>query len=148
MAYVGDQKREYQRKWIAKRRMDWIKKNGPCVDCGTWDDLEVDHNNADSKAFNVSQLWSLSKTNPRRIEELEKCVVRCVNCHLFKTVKQHERSHGYKHYLSKLTEHEVVLIRRLFSTGRYTKRGLARKFNIDEKNVRLILTYKAWNHVK
>ena len=41
--------RNYQRKWMAKRRAEWLKNNGPCVQCNSWENLEVDHINPKTK---------------------------------------------------------------------------------------------------
>ena len=35
--------RRYQREWMQRRRQAWLAENGPCVRCGSWDRLEVDH---------------------------------------------------------------------------------------------------------
>ena len=85
MGYSGDKKREYQRRWMATRRQAWIDENGPCVACGSDEDLEVDHVDHRSKRLAPARLWSLALTNPVRIEELAKCQVLCKNCHAQKT---------------------------------------------------------------
>ena len=42
MAYSDkDRQKEYQKRWKAKRRAEWLKENGPCHLCGSWDQLEV-----------------------------------------------------------------------------------------------------------
>jgi 5-methylcytosine-specific restriction endonuclease McrA len=88
--------REYQRKWIRARREKWLLENGPCVDCDSWDKLEVDHVNPAEKLMNPAILWGMSPTNPKRIAELAKCQVRCFVCHKAKTFLQTygEPEHG------------------------------------------------------
>lgn len=82
MPYVDpDQQREYQRRHIAQRRADWLAKNGPCVRCGSWDDLEVDHKDRTKKVSH--NVWSWSAV--RREAELAKCQVLCHPCHVDKT---------------------------------------------------------------
>lgn len=83
-----EQQRAYQRNWMAARRNMWIEENGPCVKCGSNDNLEVDHINPKLKTKNPSQLWALSVTNPIRIEELKNCQVLCESCHSDKTHKE------------------------------------------------------------
>jgi hypothetical protein len=79
-----EERRTYNREWMRKRRADWFSANGPCVDCGSWDDLELDHN---SRADKVShRIWSWSEE--RRYEELAKCVARCRKCHRAKTTEE------------------------------------------------------------
>lgn len=59
----------------------------PCVDCGESDPvvLEFDHVRGQKKDT-VSRLKNSSMVAVRR--EIEKCVVRCANCHRRKTAKQ------------------------------------------------------------
>lgn len=67
--------------------IDYLKEH-PCVDCGEKDPqvLEFDHVRDKFKAISrlVSQYASLSKIQ----EEMNKCEVRCCNCHRRKTIKQ------------------------------------------------------------
>ena len=53
---------------------------GRCVDCGTTKNLQFDHKNPSEKSFNISCVLS-----ERTFKELEKCELRCGNCHLEKT---------------------------------------------------------------
>lgn len=73
--------REYQRQWLAQRKQVWFDENGPCVSCGSWKDLELDHIDPSSKV--THRVWSWSQE--RRDEELSKCQVLCRSCHLAKT---------------------------------------------------------------
>lgn len=103
MPLTGDAKRAYQLAWINKRRDEWIKENGPCQVCGTWDDLQVDHKDHTQKKINPARLWSLARNNPVRITELKKCQVLCGSCHRDKTSFQDIKAqHGgpmfYKYY--------------------------------------------------
>src|SRR5712672_2171674 len=84
-----EEQREYQRQWMIKRRSEWFRENGPCIRCGSWQDLEVDHIDPSTKELHTSALWSMSPLNPKRIKELAKCQVLCHNCHLEKTKKEH-----------------------------------------------------------
>jgi hypothetical protein len=66
-----------------------IKKDVPCMDCGTkypYYVMDFDHRDTSQKKFNISEMavigsWKLLK------EEIEKCDVVCSNCH-------RERTHG------------------------------------------------------
>jgi len=73
-------------------RREWFKKSGPCVDCGSWKNLETDHIDPATKVSH--KVWSWSEQ--RRSEELAKCVVRCHDCHRKKTNAQLARpiTHG------------------------------------------------------
>lgn len=84
MAYTGEQKREYQRKWLLARRADFFADK-VCVVCGSDESLELDHIDPSQKKYNPVALWGMSKTNPNRIAELEKCQVLCETHHKEKT---------------------------------------------------------------
>lgn len=74
------ERRDYHRKWFAKRRADWFEGKA-CVDCGGTDDMELDHVDRDQKLNH--RIWSWSEE--RRNAELAKCVPRCHKCHRRKT---------------------------------------------------------------
>jgi len=66
------------------RNKTWLKayfKEHPCVDCGETDPvvLEFDHTDPTDKEESVSNL--LGGSLERLIKEVEKCEVRCANCH-------------------------------------------------------------------
>lgn len=138
--------REYQRRWIAQRRRDWIDANGPCAKCGSWDELEVDHKDASTKVFNPSYLWSLAVSNPKRIAELAKCWVLCKTCHNTKTTISGERACGQRIGSSKLNERDVARIRILRKKGA-TLRGLGELFNVDQRAISAICKRETWKHV-
>lgn len=139
-------RRAYQRKWIAERRREWFQENGPCTICGSWDQLEVDHINSHDKEFNIANLWSFARDNPKRIRELAKCRVLCHSCHVLKTVTAFEMPSGDLHRNAKLTADRVRKIRALNAQG-MTYAALARLFDIDARNVSGICRRKYWRHV-
>lgn len=61
----------------------------PCVDCGEQDPvvLEFDHTNPAEKRYSVANLVSRYTLNTLIIE-INKCQVRCANCHRRKTAAQ------------------------------------------------------------
>jgi hypothetical protein len=93
-----DKQREYNRLRNAKRRAKWLHENGPCVKCGSWYQLEVDHINRKDKITNA--VWSWSEA--RRNAELAKCQILCKECHKKKTTLErfpvlvHGTVRGYK----------------------------------------------------
>ena len=78
------QQRAYQVAWLQQRRLAWLAENGPCADCGTWDDLEIDHRDPAQKISH--RIWAWART--RREAELAKCQVLCYRCHQIKTNAQ------------------------------------------------------------
>lgn len=76
-----NRQRDYQARWIKKRRHDWVRKNGPCEVCNSDEGLQVDHIDPNEKVSH--RIWSWSEA--RRAVELAKCWVLCFNCHNAKT---------------------------------------------------------------
>ena len=60
--------------------------DGTCARCGSENDLEFDHVNADREGDThlLSQLWGSSWT--RILKELEKCQLLCKSCHSLKSI--------------------------------------------------------------
>lgn len=75
-------------------------KDKKCIDCGEDDirTLEFDHIDPVSKHRAVSELVVNSYSWKSILIEIEKCEIRCANCHRKKTVMQFEtyRSKGFK----------------------------------------------------
>jgi 5-methylcytosine-specific restriction endonuclease McrA len=87
LGYVGEKKREYQRAWLLARRNRGVALLGSCcADCGSFDNLEFDHIDPETKDSRLKgsdrgtgSLWSWSW---ERIEiELAKCQLLCTACH-------------------------------------------------------------------
>lgn len=55
--------------------------------------------------------------------------------------------HGEKHHWHKLTEQNVLLIRKLYSEGFETFASLGRKFNVNESTTSRIIKGKLWKHL-
>ena len=54
---------------------------------------------------------------------------------------------GSKNGKSKLTENQVLEIRRLYSTGEYTQRALGKIFGVTPQLIELIINRKIWRHI-
>lgn len=65
-------------------------KQNPCIDCGNSNPvvLECDHRKDDVKFKNVSYLVSNAYSWETIQKEIDKCDVRCSNCHRIKTAEQ------------------------------------------------------------
>ena len=84
------QRASYQSDRVARLRWEWLQANGPCVQCGSWDELEVDHIDPTAKVDHRVWTWSPE----RRSRELEKCQVLCSSCHDKKTWMGRRAGHG------------------------------------------------------
>jgi hypothetical protein len=135
-----ERQREYQRNWLAARRQEWIDANGPCIDCATWADLQVDH--VDAKTKISHRVWSW--TAERRALELAKCVVRCTPCHKAKTFACQENRRGERTGTAKLTADDVRVIRE--STVK-PYRLIAEKYGVDASLIGQIKRRVIWRHV-
>jgi hypothetical protein len=132
--------RRYQNRWMQRRREEWIRSHGPCVRCGSWENLEVDHKDHTQKLINISNLWSLAPDNPKRVAELAKCQVLCHVCHVTKTNDSGAQTPpvGERHGLTHLTEGDVRDIRHRRLAGE-TYRELAERFSTGQTTIKDIL---------
>ena len=141
----GDRQRQYQREWLAARRAEWLAEHGPCVDCASSGDLQVDHVDATCKV--THRVWSWAKA--RRDAELAKCVVRCRSCHVAKTLANHEAVAlvGEEVPWSKLTDAIVREARALHAAGWGTNE-LAARYHVNSGTMSLALRRLKWTHVE
>jgi len=78
--------RVYNRERYRRLRAEYITKlGGQCIDCGSVENLEFDHDDASIKSFDIGKLLNYSKAV--REMELKKCVLRCSSCHKKKSVR-------------------------------------------------------------
>ena len=77
------------RRVINRREIFAYLQHHPCVDCGERDVLvlEFDHRDPELKWKAVAVL-AMTRRWPRVLGEIEKCDVRCVNCHRRRTAQQ------------------------------------------------------------
>lgn len=89
-AYLARARRRRQVERPRVRQLiDGYLRQHPCVDCGCRDItvLEFDHRDPRSKDVAVGQLARVAEW-PRVLREIEKCDVRCANCHRRRTAAQ------------------------------------------------------------
>lgn len=73
-----------QLKHYYRKRAEMIQiLGGKCADCGTTANLEFDHKDRSTKAFNISKMYGYSMDTLK--DELAKCQLLCKDCHLIKT---------------------------------------------------------------
>lgn len=144
MAYKDpERQREYQRQWQRQRRELWLRENGPCVDCGSSKDLEVDHVDPTTKV--THNVWSWRES--RRREELAKCVVRCRECHALKS--KYEHAVGERHGQAKLTDALVLHLRNRVANGEVPYRLAKEMESMGYKfyTVRDAIRGSSWRHL-
>ena len=146
MPLTGEAKREYQRNWLKSRRDAWFAENGPCVECGSWDRLELNHvdpalKDSRLRASGTGAVWSWSKA--RLSAELAKCVVKCYDCH--KRKSSTEKAQGTDVGSSKITDQDVEEIKALYATGNYTHRQLSQMYGIHYTNIGRVIRIVSWN---
>jgi 5-methylcytosine-specific restriction endonuclease McrA len=129
-------RREYVRNWEAKRRAAWFEGK-VCEQCGSPDDLELDHRDPSTKITHRIWAWG----SERREAELAKCRPLCRDCHRAKT--NTEIARGEQIGVAKLTEIKVREIRASNLPGRQ----LGRLYGVDEKAIRAIRRGTTWKHV-
>lgn len=87
-----------QRK-ISERNIKYIWRylqQHPCIDCKESDPIVLEFDHIDNKEANVSDLARHYASIDRIQREINKCVVRCANCHRRKTASEQ----GWYQYIS------------------------------------------------
>lgn len=70
----------YMKRRYHQRRAEALETlGGKCVICGTTEDLEIDHIDADDKEIPLNKMWSIAKA--RFLQELDKCQLLCKEHH-------------------------------------------------------------------
>jgi hypothetical protein len=129
-----EEQREYQRKWIAARRAKWFSDKR-CVDCGTKDELQLDH--VDRKLKISHNIWSWSWQ--RIATETVKCVVRCRPCHIKKSLLYEEAGGNYK-----ITRQIVEEIRRKYNTTSILQKDLGIQYGLSKSQISRIVNDEQW----
>jgi hypothetical protein len=85
---IQERNKKYQTK-IRLKIFDYFKDN-PCVDCGETNPivLEFDHKDGVDKQFDLSTGTRRGYKWEKIKNEIDKCDVRCSNCHRIRTAKQ------------------------------------------------------------
>ncbi len=80
-------KRNKEQRKIAQKYIIEYLSTHPCIDCGEKDPVVLEFDHKGDKATTIS---TMIKDNPgikKLQQEIEKCEVRCANCHRRKTAK-------------------------------------------------------------
>ena len=86
--YLLKAKRRNEQIRITVRRYLWeFLSNHKCIDCGEKDPIVLEFDHIRDKLFAVSSIGR-NRSMLQIKREIEKCEVRCANCHRRKTAKQ------------------------------------------------------------
>ena len=86
----------YQKNWYNKRRKQFFDILGNCCsNCGSIEQLEIDHVDPQQKSFNIGKKYSYSIGLV--IEELSKCQLLCHTCHIIKHKPKCGTYTSYRH---------------------------------------------------
>jgi len=91
--YRNPDKEKIRRKKDIEKLKDFIWNyllDHPCIDCGNNDPvvLHFDHRNPDDKKYAISDAIYRLRSVESLKREIEKCDVRCANCHMKRSAKQ------------------------------------------------------------
>ncbi len=89
VSFLRRSQRYNERKRNESRRLvfEYLKAH-PCVDCGEADVTVLDFDHQRDKQYTISQLIISNKQSDQILHEIEKCDVRCANCHRRKTAEK------------------------------------------------------------
>ena len=71
----------------------WVKSRSCCVDCGEDNPLVLDFDHVvGKKVMNISDMSRTSYSRESIMEEMDKCEVRCSNCHRIATAQRRKQN--------------------------------------------------------
>lgn len=89
----------------------------------------IDHIDGDINNNHINNLQWLSRSD-----------------NLIKSHKSNPRL-GMKHGRSKLSNKDILQIRKLYATNKYTLASLGRKYNVSYQHIKRIVSNKQWKHI-
>lgn len=111
--------------WVQRK----LGKPSLCSDCGTI----------------IAKRFEWANISGKYLRDISDYKRLCVKCH--KIFDKHLFLKGEKHPCAKLTEKEVIEIRKLYVPRIYTMEKLAKKFHVDWTTISLIVNRKKWKHI-
>lgn len=77
----------FKRIWFNKQYVYNLLLESSCADCGEKDPVVLEFDHVRDKDMNISLLLAGGYSLERIQKEIEKCIIRCANCHRRKTAK-------------------------------------------------------------
>lgn len=84
--YNAYMKKYMLNRYHERRSKTIVSLGSKCIDCGSIDNLEIDHKDHLAKTLDIAKLWSVAES--RYLEEIGKCTLRCKPCHIDKTIRE------------------------------------------------------------
>ena len=83
-----------KRRTQLQSKVNEIKSNSPCVDCGgSFHPVAMDFDHVrGTKKYGISEMVGKAMPWDKILKEIEKCDVRCANCHRIKTYEEHQHA--------------------------------------------------------
>lgn len=148
-----NERRDKARQYV----VDYLKSH-PCIDCGEPDIIVLDFDHLGDKKDDISNLIGHARSLSVIIKEIDKCVVRCANCHRRKTAIELnsyrvKAARGERIYTERerkpfsnavLNKSIADIIRADYSTGNYSYDDLATKYGIAKGTVADVIKFKTW----
>ena len=116
----------YDGKSVLVHRLAWALKYK------SWPENMLLHSCDNSKCINIKHLREGSQQD---------------NMNDMMNRNRHARLKGEDHGSAKLTEKQVIKIRKKYKTGRYTQKKLGEMYGITNANVSEICSKKSWKHI-
>jgi hypothetical protein len=88
--YYIDKAQQHNKRYRKDGRQfiwDYLKEH-PCVDCGEKDPIVLEFDHFKDKEYTISNMVHKSISIKKIQSEIDKCEIRCANCHRRKTAKQ------------------------------------------------------------
>lgn len=89
------------------------------------------------------------KKGDNRLDNLEYCTKSDNLRHSYRFLNRKHRDYpiGNKHHKAKLTDNDVVEIRKLYSSKQYNQKQLAEIFHVAQTNISIIVRGNGWKHL-
>lgn len=88
-SYTPTKLRWQQKRRDKNRQLAWnYLKAHPCVDCGESDPIVLQFDHFKDKKYQLANLVGSNMSWQTILKEIEKCEVRCANCHYRKTARE------------------------------------------------------------
>lgn len=104
---------------------------GCCAECGSEEDLEIDHVDNKSTKIQISKNWSMAKS--KLLKELQDCQLLCGKCHDEKSIQERGHTPGFTHGTYYAYRHGCCRCEECKEVGRKKGREYRRRYRQKQK---------------